>query len=455
MTSIFVFDTTVDNPENGGWNRPPARVNLSGMRIGIIGAGAAGVSVLDALSLAEPTPSGITVFESSPWMWRGRAYQPDLEAVRVNAPPALMSIRHGDREHYWRWLADREGYLDTSLGVPIVPRAVYGEYLEATALTAIRRLRERGTEVKVVNDRVTDYSALQTTMDHVLVCVGGGTPSDHYGLSGREGFVLEPYPLARTLDGVPTDSHVVVIGSGLTAVDIAVALAATGHSGPITLLSRNGVLPSVQQTPVKLEFQHLIAENLPGTFDGLASLLRAELATHGQDLAPLAGEITRTEDPVERLRRQLSEVDSDYLGRRMLAVGIHTLGPAAWRRLPDADRDMLRTGHFRAITSLASPMVPVNAEIVLRLLDSGQLRLLAGIPGIEATSRGFHISGSGELTADVVLNAVNPDSGATGPVHVLGSDPADTTFVVPSVPTVAASASAAVAKICGQVRHTG
>ncbi|SFB54555.1 Uncharacterized NAD(P)/FAD-binding protein YdhS [Amycolatopsis marina] len=449
------------------------------MEIGIIGAGAAGVSLLDALSLTEPPPSGVTVFEGSSCLWRGRAYQPDVDAVRVNAPPALMSIRHDDQLHYTRWLAEHDGHLDTLLGVPIVPRAVYGEYLEATAMAAISRLRHRGCHVSVINDWVTGYSPLLTrtggthTLDHAVLCVGGGRPLDHYGLEGSPGFVLEPYPLARTLYGVPDGSHVVVIGSGLTAVDIVAALAANGHSGPITLLSRQGVLPYVQQTPVKLEFRHLTRENLPDTFAGLVAAMRAEL---GEDLAPLAAEITGAEDAVERLRRQLSEVDSPHPGRRMLSAAVHMFGPVVWPRLPAGERTVLRTQHFRTITSLASPMVPGNAEILLRLFDSGQLRLMSGVPKIEPAMRGFRVRGARELSADVVLNAVNPpahaiparteplvssllDAGVitlpatggvslrSGGVHTLGGITASTSFITPSVPTLAAGASAVAAEI--------
>ncbi|MCJ0868609.1 hypothetical protein [Streptomyces sp. AP-93] len=61
----------------------------------------------------------------------------------------------------------------------------------------------------------------------------------------------DPYPWhARTLDRVPPDSSIAVTGSGPTAVDIVVSLAARGHTGPITLLPRSGVPPHVWQRPV-------------------------------------------------------------------------------------------------------------------------------------------------------------------------------------------------------------
>ncbi|MFE7798119.1 FAD/NAD(P)-binding protein [Nocardia sp. NPDC057440] len=407
------------------------------MRIGIVGGGAAAVGLLDTLAGTDSARGRITVFDGSSAVWRGRPYQSDLEAVRVNAPPALMSVRVGDQAHYARWLQarnDAASYLDEGLGQPLVPRGVYGEYLEQSALAAIRRLRRAGWQVSVVNARVTGFAddggtVLHTEdrgahpLDRVVLCVGSGRPRDHYGLTDALGYVDEPYPLEHTLATVRADAHVAVIGSGLTAVDIAAALTANGHTGPISLLSRGGVLPYVQQRPLPLAPRHLTpanavrkAEQGTVTFAQLVELMRAELADLGQDFDSFATEIrdTGTEEPVARLRRQLAEVDSPHQGRRLLTMAIRTIGPILWPMLAERDRAMLRTEHFRTVSSLSSPMVPYNARIMLRILDSGQLRLRSGLTKIEARpGGGFTVFDDAEWTADAVFNAVNPPAYTT------------------------------------------
>ncbi|UFS96718.1 FAD/NAD(P)-binding protein [Nocardia huaxiensis] len=457
------------------------------MHIGIIGGGAAAVGLLDALAGAtrEQNSGGnagrITVFDGSAAMWRGRPYQVDAEAVRVNAPPRIMSVRAGDPTHYQEWLRGRDGvdrYLDDGLGQPLLPRGQYGEYLADTARAAIATLRHAGWRVSVVNARVTGYSrdrgafrradrdtaaepavlpaadsgtvptagatlhtddggrvetlraALLTedggvvAVDRAVLCVGSGRPRDHYGLSGAPGYRNEPYPLAETLREVPADAHVAVIGSGLTAVDIAAALDARGHVGRISFLSRSGTLPFVQQRPVRLEPRHLTAAAVAGiaaergelTFADLVSLMRAELADLGDDFESFANEIlgANAEDPVERLRRQLAAVDAPHRGLRLLAMVIRVAGPVAWPLLRERDQAMLRTRHFRVVNGLSSPMVPHNAKILVRLLDSGQLRLRSGLRKIEARAGGgFTVSDEAEWTADVVLNAVNPPAYTT------------------------------------------
>ncbi|GAA2149088.1 FAD/NAD(P)-binding protein [Glycomyces algeriensis] len=466
------------------------------MDIAIIGAGAAAVGVLDALA-ADPRGRGsITVFEPSPHRWRGRPYGPDLDAVLVNAPPAIMSIRHGDFGHFASWLGGAgAAHLDALLERPLVPRALYGRYLEDTAEAATATLRERGREVRIVAERVTGVARTAARLsvtaetgagavvDQVVLCVGGGVPDDHYGLAGTRGFIADPYPMERTLGEIPPGSTVAVIGSGLTAVDVVVSLAANGHRGRITLLSRTGMLPHVWQRPVDRRPQHLTAgavaalEREDGTvaLDDLVALLRAELDTAGEDFAGFAADLlaAESEDQAERLRAQLGSVADPAIGRRFLQEAAHMLGPFAWRRLPEPDRDRLRRLR-RLITGVASPMVPVNAAILLQLFESGQLGIVSGLRGVKPVDGGFHAYGdAGESVADVVVNAVNPlpqavprgaasliesliaeelaaphPSGGLDPadprVHVVGDLAGGGPFITSSIPGIAAQAASAV-----------
>lgn len=411
--------------------------------IAIVGGGAAAVGLLDALagpaaSAAEygsgSAGSGtgtITVFEPSPRLWRGRPYGPDLDSVLVNAPPAIMSIREGDFGHYAAWLGERgTAHMDELLGRPLVPRGFYGAYLEHTAEKATAALEERGWLVRVVRARVTrvarsgarlvlrTHDGHEHEATHVALCVGGGAPPDLYGLAGTPGFTADPYPLADTLGGVPAEADVAVIGSGLTAVDVVVSLAARGHAGRITLLSRGGVLPHVWQRPDDRRPRHVTAERVAElhtaqgsvTLDDLIRLLRAELAEAGEDFDELKSDLAGAgaEDPVERLRQQLAAVDDPRIGRRVLQQTAHSVGPYAWRLLPESDRAWLRR-HLRTASSVASPMVPRNATVLLRLLDAGRLSVARGLRAIEPMNGRFRIrDGDGGRTTQYVVNAVNP-----------------------------------------------
>ncbi|MFI0410496.1 FAD/NAD(P)-binding protein [Actinomadura sp. 3N508] len=413
-----------DVPEMEGWDGRCGAARLGGMEIAIIGAGAAAVGLLDALDPA--TVTSVTVFDPAPVPWRGRPYQDDLDSVLVNAPPEIMSIRFGDRDHYAGWLREHDAsagaYADERLGRPIPPRAVYGRYLEDTAEAAVARFdRTAVIQAAVTGVFMGERLAVQTadgrlhTADQVVVCVGGGTPLDHYGLAGAPGFVPDPYPLARTLADIPPGRDVAVIGGGLTAVDIVASLAARGHTGRISLVSRSGTLPYVWQRPAETGIRHLTPDRLRSLGGSvplavLARLIRSELAERGESWDDLAAWITATANrrPAEALREQLALVDDPHLGRRILQEAAHTAGAVAWRLLRAADRELLRTRHYRTITGLASPMVPGNAAVLLELFDAGTLESLSGIEKIEPGDAFRIVHAAGQRTADVVINAVNP-----------------------------------------------
>ncbi|MFD6280473.1 FAD/NAD(P)-binding protein [Streptomyces sp. NPDC060209] len=411
------------------------------MDIAIVGGGPAAVGLLDALAATEGNAAvggtgTITVFEPSPHLWRGRPYGPDLDAVLVNTPPALMSVRAGDFGHFAAWLGERGAdHIDPLLGQPLVPRALYGEYLVHSAEKAVAALGEQGWLLRVVAARVTDAVARSGThlvlrtddgqeyeAGRVALCVGGGTPPDLYGLAGSPGFTADPYPLATTLDRMSTGEDVAIIGSGLTAVDVVVALAAHRYPGRITLLSRSGVLPYVWQRPAGLRPTHVTVERVAGlhraqghlALDDLVGLLRTELAEAGEDFDELAAQFrsTRTDNPVQRLRQQITEVDDPRIGRRVVQETAHTVGPYAWRLLREPDRAWLRR-HLRTVTSVASPMVPVNGAVLMRLLDSGQLTVSSGLDAIEPVNGRFRVrDADGRSTAHTVINAVNPHAQA-------------------------------------------
>ncbi|MEE1757276.1 FAD/NAD(P)-binding protein [Streptomyces sp. SP18CS02] len=408
-------------------------------RIGVIGGGASAVSLLDALSRREEVPESVTVFEPGPHLWRGRAYQPDSTTLRVNVPPDDMSLCFGDTHHFENWVGTRSrvlgdpdtDYLDPYAAIPFLPRAVYGDYLEQTARTALTRLAGRGCRIEQVREGVVaadpseDLLRLRTdrgdvrTVDYAVLCVGGGRPADPYGLTGAPGFVPDPYPVVCRLDGIARDADVAVIGSGLTAADVVLTLANWGHRGRITLLSRRGVLPAVRQRPVEHRLRHftpahfrdLAARGGTRTLPQTVEVMRAEIADAGADWDALVEEISGagTEHPVGRMRRHLSGVHDSDLGLRILQRAVPDTGPDVWPLLPEADRSALIRDHYRTIMSLCCPMPPAGATALLELIDGGRLEIVRGVERVTAEPGGGFLArtAGGDRPADVVVNAVN------------------------------------------------
>lgn len=405
------------------------------MDIGVIGGGPSAVCLIAALSQLDLSNGALTVYEPAPHLWRGRPFQPDLDSVRVNAPPEEMSAFAGNPEHFARWLSarpDDRTEPDPYSGSLFPARSVYGEYLADSAQTALDVLRQQGWRVGVVRSAVTaarqmrDRMVLRTAygrhhaVDYAVLCVGGGRPHDAYGLSGQPGFVADPYPLRATLPRVDPTSHVAVVGCGLTAVDVVLGLAARGHTGPISMVSRSGVLPGVRQRAIQYELRHFTPQRLRRwaaardrvELADLIPLMRRELAEAGPGAeAEVVRELAAigVEPPLDRLRRQLTEVNSPDIGLRILQRAVPDTGPDVWPVLTEHDRNLALSDHYRKIMSLCCPMPPASAATLLALADSGQLTLGGGLSNIEPRAEGgFDVTlDTRTFVADQVVNATS------------------------------------------------
>jgi uncharacterized NAD(P)/FAD-binding protein YdhS len=398
-------------------------------RIGIIGGGASAVCLLDALSQRDVVYDEVTVFEPSSYLWRGRAYQPDVAQLRLNAPPDDMSVRFGDVDHFRNWYeartltigsdADEADHADRWSGTHFVPRALYGDYLEQAARAALMRLAGRGSRIRLVRQIVAaavptdDGLELRTAdgarhgIDYAVLCVGGDRPADPYRLGGAPGFVADPYPAACPLVNIAPHEDVAILGSGLTAVDVALVLAARRHRGEIVLLSRRGVLPAVRQRPIDHELRHFTAARFRAMaaqrrtlmLDDTLTVMRAEFADAGVDQPRVTRELTTAahEDPLARLRRHLAAVDDRDLGLRILQRAVPDTGPDVWPLLPDHEQEALVRDHYRTMMSLCCPMPPASAATLLALADGGRARVVSQVENVvPMPGGGFLVESAGD-----------------------------------------------------------
>ncbi|WP_051393758.1 FAD/NAD(P)-binding protein [Glycomyces arizonensis] len=405
------------------------------MRIAVIGAGASAVCLLDALAQRWEAPAEISVFEPAPQLWRGRPYRADTPAVKVNAPPSEMTVRDGDARHFADWLERRAtaaqlaAAADPWSGDRFVPRSLYGSYLEDSADAAITALARNGIGVELRRSAVTGL--LRTVrrvvvrtadgavepFDACVLCVGVTKPDDRYGLDGHPDFVSDTYPAVTALAGIDPDHDVAILGSGLTAVDAALALAHSGHRGRIALASRSGVLPGVRQRQVAYEPRHFTAERLRDlarqraiTLEAVAALMDRELGAAGCDTGAVATEFGSmgVESARQRLERHLAEVDAADLGLRIMQQAVPEAGPDIWPALPAADKDLVLNRHYRTLMSLCCPMPPSSAATLLRFMEFGQLEVLGRLTGVRPSRRGFTLAAEGAVRRfDTVVNAMS------------------------------------------------
>lgn len=220
----------------------------------IIGAGASGT--LLAIRLIERGARVILAERSPALAARGVAYGEAEPRHLLNVRAAGMSAFPEQSDHFSDWLQE-SGQGDA---LSFAPRRRYGDYLAALLADAARRHPDllqnvSGDIVDVVESgggvsaRLTDGRQIQAR--DAVIAIGNLPPSTPPGIDpglDPDLWIADPWgsdPAAGLLD----DDHLVLVGTGLTAVDVALQLDASGFRGRITALSRRGLLPRVHADP--------------------------------------------------------------------------------------------------------------------------------------------------------------------------------------------------------------
>lgn len=216
--------------------------------VAIIGAGFSGT--LQAINLLRHDGPRATLIERAPVAGTGLAYGAAHPSHVLNVRAANMSAFPDDPGHFVRWLEAR-GVADAAAA--FIPRVTYGEYLRELLESALRNSAGR---LRLLRGEVTDLepgATLRITMadgsieaDAAVLAVGNLPPHDPPGLDAAllasPRYCGDPWD-ARVPEGLADDDTVLVIGTGLTMVDVALLLDARGFRGRIVALSRRGLLP--------------------------------------------------------------------------------------------------------------------------------------------------------------------------------------------------------------------
>lgn len=404
------------------------------MRIAIVGLGTAGAAMLDSLTqvLGSETNVALTLYDPTEEPWVGRVFQDDGDSVLANSPVPTMSIRHGDTAHAERWLV-QHGRLDPHHPAPtFFPRPVYGRYILDHANELVDDMRGRGWRIELVKERATSLRRNGTSgytvgtdrrrndHDYVILCAGGSALSDPFDLGSSEGYIADPYPTRERLQAIPSDAAVGILGSGLTAVDVAVSLQAQGHAGPVSMYSRSGVLQLVRRPGPEWTPEYLTADRISDLVRSTGRLSLVDLERlFDQEVRNGGGEPRGLfpplplDEPRSWLRWQLGRPhDHHDLGTFIFQRSVPTpLWGQIWHLLSPQDRHQLISRSFRDVMTRCCPMPPVNAEKILAMLDTGQLRTRKGVESVQSERRGFAVQlPSATEHVEYIVNAVTPAS---------------------------------------------
>ncbi len=201
----------------------------------IVGGGAA--AALSARRLAGAHDHRVVVVDPSPEPGAGPAYDKAAPWHLLNSPAASMSVEPDDPTHFITWAA--------SVGHPVsadefAPRSLYGRYLRAM-LAATPGVQVVPGTVLDVDDTLTVHTdtGKRLAATDVVLAVGnpsGGRPVP--ALTGHPRYLHDPW----NVEDIP-EGPVLLIGTGLTAVDMALSVTRRYADTRVDAVSRHGLLP--------------------------------------------------------------------------------------------------------------------------------------------------------------------------------------------------------------------
>jgi uncharacterized NAD(P)/FAD-binding protein YdhS len=249
--------------------------------VAIVGGGFSGTIL--AAQLAR-RGIGSVLIDGTGRLGRGVAYSTTEPAHLLNVPAEAMSAWSGEADHFAERFEAEGGHRRD-----FAERRLFGRYLDkilddavasgftrtvnATAASAKRR--DGGWHVELDNGTV-EAAAL-------VLASGNQEPQPLSAFSGaRDRLISDPWgsaAQARVRELAASGESALLIGTGLTMVDLVLSLDAAGHRGTIVALSRRGLIPRshADYEPAPVEFDELPL----GDIRGLGRWLRQRAAKVG------------------------------------------------------------------------------------------------------------------------------------------------------------------------------
>jgi uncharacterized NAD(P)/FAD-binding protein YdhS len=382
-------------------------------RVAIIGGGAAAATLLSELLERKPSqPLHLDWYTGGGTPARGVAYGTPSDRHLLNVRAASMSMFAGKPSGFLDFLQRQDPAI---AGTDFLPRRRYGDYLEAEVARALAHGKTNGHDVNVMpfaveamvpeRDGVTVIHGDESRRFDAAVLALGALPaqplrgvSDEALASGR--YVVDPWALMAGAGFDPAPRKVVLIGLGLTAVDVLLELSARWPQTDFTAISRHGLLPeahlnaagaptgdsgelieSMRESPDVRHWLHLLREalaherdwravldslrpHMPGLWRELDTPQRARFLRHARwawervrhRMPPQVGRSVAALEAEGRLHRLRGRVQSAAMVGDTLQLQLRRTGADAAQTL-DADLVIQTTGMNNDIRRTDHPLV--------------------------------------------------------------------------------------------------
>lgn len=378
--------------------------------IAIIGGGAAGASLFGEL-LRRGSARVHWITGDRAVAGRGVAYAGGSDRHLLNVRARAMGLFADSDGEFLQFAAQR---VEGAGGDDFLPRGLFGDFVEAQVRACADQALSQGRHFQIHGDDAVQVeplcdggyavrlaSGLLIKADAVVLALGALSPRPLKTVS-REAlqggaYVLDPW---RMTGREPAPRRVLVIGTGLTAVDTLLSTGARWPQAELVAVSRHGQFP----------FEHGL---LPLPPYARQSALNTTLLGSDNLLAML-----------RQVRRAIEAApQTDW---RSLIDGMRPINARLWRRL-DARQRRQFLRHLRWLWEAARHRVaPASAEALTAMREQGRLQLHAarvlGVDGhgpLRVSLRHRATQQLDTLSADLVIQATGLDTAVAFTEHPL------------------------------------
>ncbi|WP_421730565.1 FAD/NAD(P)-binding protein [Brevundimonas sp.] len=311
--------------------------------VAIVGGGYSGAML--AARLAERGVAS-AVIDRTGGFGLGVAYSTDFDGHLLNVRSRAMSALAADPDDFVRWLAqDHPRWADPD---GFAPRRLFGLYVqdrlarvEAAHPGLIRRVTGRAAAIEPDGVRLASGETIVASA--VVLATGNPAPKTAPASAGPSAVIPDPWA-PEALARIGADDDIVIVGTGLTMVDMLLVLDAGGWRGRAFALSRRGLMP------------------------------RAHKAAPDAPAAPVEAMTTgRLSERVHAARRL-----ADQRGWRSMMEGLRPVTADLWAGADTATRGRI-VRHLRPWWDVHRHRIaPDVAAVIYRLLADHRLTLTAG-----------------------------------------------------------------------------
>lgn len=225
------------------------------LRIGIIGGGFCGALTAVHLLRNNRDDISLLLFDAANDPGKGVAYSTYTASHLLNVKAKNMSAFPEDPEHFVRWLLNREAVGNVEkemIAESYQPRATYGTYLAELFSHECRHSAER---LQVIRKRVTGFRKSGTLhlltaadgseyeVDRTVLATGNFAPGKPKGVplafTSSKLYFSDPWSKQAVMS-YGDNRPVLIVGTGLTMVDVVQGLREEGYEGKIVALSPKG-----------------------------------------------------------------------------------------------------------------------------------------------------------------------------------------------------------------------